>query len=213
MEKTEPASESKIERVRAAGDLPISVFSLRCCALLIIAFFVAWSAAELSLQTRHWLTSDGLAVASSGVAVGRLSVLKMFLLPVLCTGLLVLLLGLLQSKFFISFDLLSPRLERMSSAGQPDPEKSQSSLGMQQLVTVLAFVALAFLIRDFLALLTAQQEAFLVSIHQLWQHLLLMLGVFASLLAILAYFATKALYFRRHRMSRSELERELKSGV
>jgi flagellar biosynthesis protein FlhB len=212
MEKTEPASQSKVDRVRAEGDLPISLFSLRCFALLVMTLFVGWIAAELSSLTRDWIISEGLGVNPSDIAVGP-SVLKMFLVPILCTGLLVLLLGLLQSKFFISFELLSPRLERLFSSGKPNTEKAQSNLGLQQIVVVLAVIALAFLIRDFLGLLNAPRSAFLEVLQQLWQRLLLMLVGLTSLLAILAYFANRALYFRRHRMSRAELERELKSGV
>ncbi len=211
MDRTEPATESKLERARELGDLPVSRWSLKAASCVAVGAAVVWAVPQLITHVSQLLRQSSMSSAYWS-ELGQLGALGVGLC--LIVSVVTSLIGLLQTRFYINFDLLSPRLSRLwrwDSGTVAQSTEEQSGLGTHLAALLLAVIATGFLFRDILSLLNTNRLSLLADFKLVAGHMVLMIVCLAATIGLIGFFIERALYFRRQRMSRAELERDLRS--
>ena len=202
-----PASDLKLEKLRKQGVVPFSLDLLS--AAVLFGFFIG-AAIFFNFYQVEFLQETEKVFESASFSVDlfwkMLFVsLACFLIPIAS---LVILVGLYQTRFLVTFNALKP-----SFSGSRDKLSSRSLKSILMLIKTLAWLILAYLVlRYFFSRLEVGDT---INEGLLWaEHLLavflICIVLFALFLGIASRFFTVLSYQREHRMSRAEVEAELR---
>lgn len=209
-EKTEWPSEKLLADLRDRGLVPLSPFACRCGATLgfLLSFWAMRSRLEHSLDPIATAFRSGslapLAEALRGIAlvVG---------VPLLVASLSGVVVGLLQTKFLFSMNLLSVKTQRLGRWGAAfHAFFSSAAYGLVGIVLCAACGLLALRL-GWTGLLYVLNNDKLYLTRWVPSGIQLALAPLAAVLAIgavLAWFIARLRFMLRHRVSREELERD-----
>lgn len=227
-EKTEDPSLKRLDEAIAHGDVAksqeVNAWFVTAASALVVMSFAASAAGQLRLMFRN-LLANSYRVPADGTALARLfeevgtRVMAAVAVPILLIALAAICGNIIQHRPVWSFDVLMPKLSRISPAAGAKRMFSRQAVvnfikGLVKLAIVgTTFVALMWPERHrFEAMVMLDPEALLPLARTL---ALKLFGVVVAILAVIAaadYLFQYRQWFERQKMSLREVKEEFKQS-
>ena len=214
LDKTEWPNEAKLKRLREEGVVPLSLFSCRCVgsvAFLFTLWMLRARIAALGIALREVYNAGVFSHEAARLIASETA--RLVVTPLAVCAVVIVLWGLLQSRFLFRFGLVALNFQRLTKVHFPNP------VGL--FMRMFGAVALA-LILIAVGLLSARLcwtgVLYLLNNDRLYlgswapavaQALLVPASLLLGVMALLGWLLSKFLFLAQHRMSRTELEREI----
>ncbi|MCB0334019.1 MAG: EscU/YscU/HrcU family type III secretion system export apparatus switch protein, partial [Bdellovibrionales bacterium] len=207
-------TEKRLAELRSEGIVPISCFSLRCIGATVVLGVLATSyfSWEIFRQIRFFLPQmDPLSVLQFARTLLE-NLMNSFLVLSVCLMVLVPLWGLLQTRFFIHFGLLSFRGSRLYPFGSISLGKPLYRAFFTLFTFVLGVASggifLMLGLGPLLGLLNREgrEPLSFLSTYLPWLFFALILIFFSS--GVVSAYLGRRHFLRQHKMTRREVEQE-----
>ena len=217
MERTETPTTARLQELREQGIVPLSVFSSRSAAtlLVLLSFLMLRTRFSVVVQALHDFVRGGAPEPwfqgenQHAVVAGVLSIL---IVPASAAFIGAILCGLFQTRFLVLLSRVSPALERIN------PFAASRFLGIIHgiifgaatvlLLFFFSLVLLRLIIVDILALLHQEAQNLLSASGRFFEAVLPLLILVLAFAGFFSWLTVRNRFFAAHRMTREEVLRE-----